>query len=169
MTITNVASTNPLDQLARALVGQFDANKDGTLTTDEFSAFLTQFLGSTNTLTTATTTTTPTTANGLKNGTVVPRLIGFNADKLADVNHDTVKYKIGRVMQQYSLENVKTKSDAEALLTSMKGDFEKAGVNILEVEKDRLKFKDDSGHDVWIDAVHATGSSKMAWQWLFVG
>ena len=39
MAINSVQSTTPFDQIARQLVDRFDANKDGQLTTEEFTSF----------------------------------------------------------------------------------------------------------------------------------
>ena len=47
MSINTVQSTTPFDQIARQLVDRFDANKDGQLTTEEFTSFLSNFLTST--------------------------------------------------------------------------------------------------------------------------
>jgi hypothetical protein len=172
MAITNVSSTNPLDQLARALANQFDANKDGTLTTGEFTSFLTQFLGSANALSTtgsnAVATDAATTATGLKGGTVAPTMLGFNSRKLADEGHDTVKYMFGRVAQRYSLESVHDKSTAEALLNTMKDDLAAEGLDVLAIEKDKIKIKDSAGKEVWLDVINSANTTHAAWQWLHI-
>jgi len=170
MAISSVSSGNPLDQLARALVSKFDANQDGQLTTEEFTSFLNQFLGSSaNALANGTKTggfDGSATANGLKNGTVRPPMRGFNAQKLADPNHDTVKYMFGRVAQRYSLESVHDKQSAEALLNSMRDDLKAEGLNVLDVSKDKIKILDNAGQEAWIDVVNSAATNHPAWQWL---
>jgi len=172
MAINSVPSVtaNPLDQLAKALVTKFDANQDGQLTTAEFTSFLSQFLGSSaNALTNGTRTgiTDGTaTANGLVNGTIPPPMRGFNAAKLADPNHDTVKYQFGRVAQRYSLESVTDKKSGEALLNSMKDDLKAEGLNVLAVEKDKIKILDNAGQEAWIDVINSASSGHPSWQWL---
>ena len=169
MSINSVQSTTPFDQIARSLVDRFDANKDGQLTTEEFTSFLSNFL-------TSATAATPNGnaygvaagagSNGLKLGTVKPALEGFDAGKIADLGHLTEKYKFARVAQQYSIESVTSKSAAEALLNTMKADLQAAGMDVLDVKNDKIKIKVD-GQEAWIDVLRGAGSGKAAaWQWL---
>jgi hypothetical protein len=162
MAINSVQSPTPFDQIARSLVDRFDANKDGQLTTEEFTSFLSNFLTSATGFAAAT---LP--GNGLKLGTVRPSLEGFDGGKLADTGHLTAKYKFARVAQQYSLEDVSTKDAAQSLLNTMKSDLTAAGLDVLEVSKDKIKIKDDAGQEAWIDVIRAAGSGRAAaWQWL---
>jgi hypothetical protein len=169
--INSVQSTNPFDQIARQLVDRFDANKDGQLTTEEFTSFLSNFLTSTATPTAAPNgnafgVTAGAGSNGLKLGTVKPRLEGFDAGKIADASHLSEKYKFARVAQQYSIESVTSKSAAEALLNTMKADLQAAGMDVLDVKNDKIKIKVD-GEEAWIDVLRGAGSGQAAaWQWL---
>jgi hypothetical protein len=169
MAINSVQSPAPFDQIARALVDRFDANKDGQLTTEEFTSFLSNFLTSAalpaGKAVGLSAESLP--GSGLKFGTVRPALEGFDAGKLADAGHLTAKYKFARVAQQYSLEGVTSKAAAESLLNSMKSDLTAAGLEVLDVSKDKIKIKDDAGQDAWIDVIRAAGSGRAgAWQWL---
>ena len=174
MSINTVQSTTPFDQIARQLVDRFDANKDGQLTTEEFTSFLSNFL---------TTTATPNAsanglvngvangvaagagANGLKLGTVKPNMDAFDSRKVADPGHLTVKYKFAKVAKQYSLESVTDKTKAEELLKQMKADLTAIGLNVLDISKDKIKIKDDAGQEAWYDVIRAAGSGHArGWQ-----
>ena len=166
MAINSVQSTTPFDQIARQLVDRFDANKDGQLTTEEFTSFLSNFL------------TTPATPNGVANGvaagagtiglklgTVTPNMDAFDSRKVADPGHLTVKYKFAKVAKQYSLESVTDKTKAEELLKQMKADLTAIGLNVLDISKDKIKIKDDAGQEVWYDVIRAAGSGHArGWQ-----
>lgn len=170
MAISSVSSTNPLDQLARSLVDRFDANKDGQLTTDEFTSFLSNFLNSTATATPASSTPGISTAPvPFAKVTTKQPLEGFSASKLADLSHNSLKYRFGRVAQNYSLASVTDKTSAEAVLNSMKDDLAAANVEVLAVKGDKLQLKDDSGKAIWLDVIRGAGAGGGAgWQWLGV-
>ena len=168
MSINSVQSTNPLDQIARQLVDRFDANKDGQLTTEEFTSFLSNFL---------TTAATPkgtangvaagAGTNGLKLGTVKPNMNAFDSRKIADPGHLTVKYKFAKVAQQYSLESVTDKTKAEELLNQMKANLTAIWLNVLAISKDKIQIKDDAGRELWYDVIQAAGSGRArGWQFL---
>ena len=170
MAISSVSSSNPLDQLAKSLVDRFDANGDGQLTTQEFTSFLTNFL---NTVAPGATMNAASAASAAATQPLhklegsAPRMSGFSATKLADLSHDTLKYRFGRVAQRYSLDSVSDKASAEALLNSMKDDLEAAGVNVLDIKKDKIKIVGNSGNEVWVDVIKAAGSgNNTAWQWM---
>jgi hypothetical protein len=166
MSINSVQSNTALDQLARSLATRFDANNDGKLTTDEFTSFLTQFLGSATTAAGAAANGTRTTASGGFHGTVRPRMSGFSTSKLADLSHTTIKYRFARVAQTYSLEGVHDKASAEALLNTMRPDLEAAGIKVLDVKKDSIQVQDGSHAPVWYDVIWGANGSSPAWQWL---
>lgn len=169
MAINSVQSPAPFDQIARSLVDRFDVNKDGLLTTEEFTSFLSNFL---------TTAAAPAgkaigaaaytpPGSGLKFGTVRPALEGFDDRKLNDPGHLTAKYKFARVAQQYSLEGVNSREAAQSLLNTMKSDLTAAGLEVLEVRNDKIKIKDDAGRDAWIDVIRSASSGRAGgWQWL---
>ena len=167
MAISSVSSTNPLDQLAQSLVQRFDANQDGQLTTDEFTSFLSSFLssissGNGNALGLSTTTST----NAAANSGPKARLEGFDMGKINNPSNTHVKYKFGRIAQNFSLSSVTDKASAEALLNSMKPQMQAAGIDVLDVKGDKIQVKDDAGQPAWIDVIRATGSSDTGWQWM---
>ena len=172
MSINTLQSTSPIDQLARSLVERFDANRDGQLTTDEFTSFLSNFMNAVG----APASTAPgiaagAPAVGLRKGLVpgggAAALEGFNADKIADASHLTTKYRFARVAQQYTLDGVTSKAAAETLLNSMKGDLAAAGLDVLAIKNDKIKLTVEGGKEAWIDVMRAVGSGQAkAWQWL---
>ena len=168
MAISSVSSTNPLDQLARSLVDRFDANKDGQLTTDEFTTFLSSFLNSVS---------TGSNGNAFGLSGVVPTksassgpkspMEGFDAVKLADPSRNHVKYKFARVAMNYSLNSVTDKVSAGALLDSMKADLQAAGIDVLGIKGDKIQVNDDAGQPAWIDVMRGDGrGGAAAWQWM---
>jgi len=164
MAISSVSSTNPLDQLAQSLVQRFDANQDGQLTTDEFTSFLSTFL---NSLSTGNGNALGI-SSGVANANAGPKaaLEGYDMGKINDPSNTHVKYKFGRIAQNYSLSSVTDKASAEALLNSMKPQMEASGINVLDIKGDKIQVKDDAGQPAWIDVIRATGSSNTGWQWL---
>lgn len=164
MAISSVSSTNPLDQLAQSLVQRFDANQDGQLTTDEFTSFLSSFL---NSLSTGTGNALGI-SSGVASANAGPKasLEGYDMRKIGDPSNTHVKYKFGRIAQNYSLSSVTDKASAEALLNSMKPQMQAAGIDVLAIKGDKIQVKDDAGQAAWIDVIRATGSSDTGWQWL---
>lgn len=166
MSTNTVQPATSFDQLTRSLLNRFDGNKDGQLTTEEFTAFLSQFLSGVTAPAGRPFGASTTPAKGLQAGVTPPTMNGFDARKLADVTHTTIKYQFARVAQQYSLDSVIDKASGEALLASMKGDLEAAGVTVLDVKGDKIKLKDDAGQEAWIDVIQSCSIGKPAWQWL---
>lgn len=166
MSINSVQSATSLDQLTRSLLNRFDANRDGQLTTEEFTAFLSQFLAGAAGPGGRALGVAAGAPAGLKAGVTPPTMNGFDARKLANTSHNTIKYQFARVAQQYSLDSVTDKASGEALLASMKSDLEAAGVTVLDVKGDKIKLKDDAGQEAWIDVIQSCSAGTPAWQWL---
>lgn len=91
-------------------------------------------------------------------------LEGYDATKLHNLDHQTVKYQFGRVASHHGLENVKSKEDAEVLLTKMKPELEAAGLNVLEVKGDKIRVETELGQE-WVDVVRGAGSGNPGWWW----
>ncbi|MEW6321018.1 MAG: EF-hand domain-containing protein [Acidobacteriota bacterium] len=164
--MTPIESTNPLQQLARQLVQRFDTNGDGVLTTQEFTTFLTTFMGTLNTTTTPQFPGTPA-PNEIPRGNGGRGVLeGFDTRKLGDPSVTTVKYRFGRVAQNWDLSSVVDMASAESLLNRMKAELQASGVTVLDVSKDKIKVLDDSGEPAWVDVIRGAGASGAAWQWL---
>jgi len=103
--------------IARSRVDRFDANKNGQLTSDEFSSFQPNFLNSAATPASSVQGITTGPVSFAKVSTKQP-LEGFSASKLADLSHNSLKYRFGRVAQNYSLSSVTDKESAEAVLNA---------------------------------------------------
>ena len=159
-----VASGNLIDQFARTLMTSLDINRDGQLSTSEFTTFLTKLAGEdlgTDSSTDPTQHEGPTQLEG-----PAPLLTGFDFGKLGNPSHTTVKYLFGRVAQRYSLTSVHDKASAEALLLQMRPDLEAAGLNVLDVSRDKLQIRDDEGRTVWFDVIRGATAGDPAFQWL---
>lgn len=99
MSVPSVSnSSNPLAALASQLIAKADANGDGQLSMQEFGSLLAGALASSSTNSTFAPGTAARTAAA---GTVGGRLEGYDPVKLANADHRTVKYEVGRILQQY--------------------------------------------------------------------
>jgi hypothetical protein len=171
MSIPPVQSADPLDQLARTLFRNFDLNHDGKLSADEFSVLIAKLTGNftssaagtgTSGAANATTPVLPSTASSRK---VRAPLEGFDAGKIADLEHRTPKYIFARVARHTDLSGVTNKPTAESVLRSMVPELEAAGLHVLDVRGDKIQIN-HAGKDVWIDVIRGANSGSPAFQWL---
>jgi hypothetical protein len=144
-----------IQNLQQRLLQSFDANKDNQLSQAEFSNLLGNLLG-TGLVNMASTPGAPPAAEP-------PRLEGFNPDKLA--TGDSPKYRFARAAMQYSLSGVRDKEGAEALLREMQPAFEREGLDVLGIDKDRIKIRYEN-QEIWVDVMRAASTGAQAFQWL---
>jgi len=170
MPASPIQGNNSLQEMTKSLLQTFDTNRDGSLSSDEFGQFLTRLVASLNTGTTVTGNRPSALAKAsLPNANVGPgkgRLEGFDDRKLADPNHQSVKYKFARVAQSFDLSAVKDKAAAEAVLQQMRPELEKSGIKVFDVKGDRIEVEDEPGKRTWIDVVRGANSGSPAFQWL---
>jgi hypothetical protein len=153
-----VTTTNLLEQFARTLMTSLDGNRDGQLSTTEFTSFLSKFAGEgfgADARTSASVNEGP-----------APEMAGFHPGKLADPGHTTVKYLFGRVAQHHSLASVLDKTSAESLLQQMQPDLKAAGLNVLDVKGDKIQIKHNDGQTSWVDVIRGATAGSPAFQWL---
>lgn len=91
-------------------------------------------------------------------------LEGYDATKLNNLDHRTVKYQFGRVASHFSLSGVQNKQDAENLLKSMVPALEAAGLRVHEVKGDKIRVDTPLGQE-WVDVVRGAGSGLPGWWW----
>lgn len=174
MATSPIQSGAALQDLTRSLLQNFDANRDGNLNVDEFSTFLSRFIGSLNPdgagaagrqspLSSISSRATRAAAHA--GGGFRATMEGFDAGKLANPDHRTPKYLFGRLASNYDLSGVKDKAAGEALLRQMSPELEQAGLKVLDVKGDKIKINHE-GQDVWIDVIRGCNSGTCAWQWL---
>lgn len=103
---------------------------------------------------------------------VKSELEGYDPAKLNDPNHRTPKYIFGRVAQSFSLDKVRSKEDGTRLLTEMIPDLKAAGLEVISVEKDILRYRNpETGNIEDIDVIRALGGDRSdrgntpGWQW----
>jgi hypothetical protein len=156
-----VTSGNLLEQFARTLMTSLDGNRDGQLSTTEFTAFLTSVMGGAVEAGEARDV-GPGLDSHFKNGPH-PLMAGF--DPACVANPTTVKYKFAQVTQQYSLTSVRDMGSAETLLQAMKPELEAAGITVLGVSRDKIQVLDDRGQTAWVDVIRGAGDYDPAFQW----
>lgn len=169
MSTTPIQGADPFKELAASLMRTVDTNRDGSLSSEEFSSFLSRMLGGVGSTTTALA--APSMAAGRSSsagGSPISanKLEGFDGRKLADPNHLTVKYKFARVAQYHDVGSVRGKADAQALLTNMRPELEAAGITVLDVQKDKIQVLDDHGQAAWIDVIRGAESGAPGWHWM---
>jgi hypothetical protein len=157
-------------ELAATITQQLDADKDGKLSSSEFEGFLSQFLGTlksgsgqgpmaTSPLTTLMPSTTPAAARE-----AVGTLAGYDSTKLANENHKSAKYEVGRILQYYP----NTPEGLKAALPEL----QKLAPNaqIVGSKGDKVDFGgyvDGKGNVIGVvDVLEAAGLGGRAWQWL---
>lgn len=91
-------------------------------------------------------------------------LEGYDSAKLHNPAHKTVKYLFGRVATRHSLAGVKDKEAAGRLLTSMLPELKASGLDIRQVDRDKILVKTDIGWE-WVDVVRGAGSGSPGWWW----
>lgn len=163
MATTPVSSTtsNPLADLVSRLTQKYDKNGDSQMSNTEFGAFLNDFLTSTGTNSTfASGTAARTSGAGLSLGTME----GFDATKLANTSHNTIKYQVGRVLQQYP----NTPQGLQDALPAIQQIV--PGAKIVGTNGDKLDFGgfiDAKGDRINIvDVLRGGALGGQAWQWL---
>jgi hypothetical protein len=178
MATNPIQSGNPFQELSRLFAETADANRDGQVSQDEFATFLTNLLRSLNTLPTNSqaapanntlpaarpTVLSSLSALPLASESNRPHMSGYSQTKLADATHDTPKYLFGRLAQNIDLSSVVDKESAEALLLRMRPELEAAGLEILNVERDRIQIMEGE-EPVWIDVIRGAESGSPAFQW----
>lgn len=158
----NATASTPIDTLARQLVQRFDSNRDGKLTTEEFTSVLRTLMDAQPSAGTsaAASATAPVVSAGIRR---TDHMAGFDLAKL-DASQST-KYRFARAASEASLASVTDKASAEALLTSMRPTFEREGLNVLAVKGDRIQVMHE-GQPLWVDVIRGANSGTPSFQWL---
>jgi hypothetical protein len=166
MSIPSIPSATNVQSLANNVLQQFDADRDGRLSVDEFGQFLNRLIDSlasgaeaSQSLTSSVgqkTTTPLTSLTGATNqGGFRNTLEGFDMRKLDDPETTSVKYQAARVFQHYA-PTVSNLPDVVAALNA-------AGLSATQVGDDTIDFGGSVGQ---IDVIRAAGEGGRAWQWL---
>jgi hypothetical protein len=164
MATNSITSATALQDLAKTITTRFDTDGDGRLSTDEFSGFLSSFLGSLNSnpLTAAASSSTSSSTSSATRDKV-GTMAGFDATKLANLSHTSTKYQIGRVLQYYPNTPAGLKDALPELQQLV------PGVKITGSNGDKLDFGeyvDPKGFRIGvIDVIQAAGAGGVAWQW----
>ena len=157
-------------ELAATITQQLDADKDGKLSSSEFEGFLSQFLGVLkNGSGHAPVATSPLTALTQSNANATAReavgtLAGYDSTKLANENHKSAKYEVGRILQYYP-------NTPEGLKAALP-EIQKLAPNaqIVGSKGDKVDFGgyvDGKGNIIGVvDVLEAAGLGGRAWQWL---
>jgi hypothetical protein len=171
-----------ISDFAASITQKLDADKDGRISNSEFAGFLTQFLGALKTGNGSSPAATGSFAampslNGLTGSTSsltgltlatsrakVGTLAGYDSTKLANENHRSAKYEIGRILQFYP----NTPEGLKAALPEIQQLAPNA--RIVGSKGDKIDFggwADSRGEVIGvIDVLEAAGLGGRAWQWL---
>lgn len=166
MSTTPIQSASSLQDLARVILQNFDANRDGQLGVDEFASLLSRLAtgvagASTSAATAATTPVLTLDTTGRTRAT----LSGYSERKLANLDHRSPKYLFARVAMWSDLSTIRDKASAEQFLRGLLPELQAAGLDVKDVKGDKIQIVYE-GHDVWIDVIRGANSGKPALQWL---
>jgi hypothetical protein len=153
---------NPTGQgvgaMAQQLMQVFDRNRDGQLTTTEFTSVLSDLLA-TRTISSGLTTA----AAGSGGARRTDQLAGFNPAKFD--TSQSIKYKFARAAMQFDVSTVKDKASAESLLNQMRPAMEREGLQVLAVSKDKIQVTYE-GQPLWVDVIQGSSSGSPLFQWM---
>jgi hypothetical protein len=146
-----------IQDLAAQITQRVDADHDGKISAQEFTDFLTGLLNAAKpgpTFGTSATAgaVTPPTARA-----VLGQLAGYDPTKLANLSHDTFKYRLGRILQYYP-------NTPEGLQQAMP-EIQQAFPDAKLISKDKVDF----GALGVIDVLLSASTGGVAWQFLPVG
>lgn len=154
------ANTNPLTDLVQNLTKRYDADNNGSLSADEFGNFLSQFLNNTNS--TFAPGTAATTRPGADAGPV-GIMEGFDPAKLADPNHNSGKYQVGRILQNFP-NTPQGLRDALPLIQQLA-----PNARIIGTHGDKIDFGgyvDGKQNTIGIiDVLRSASTGGAGWQW----
>ena len=168
MATSPIQATTVIQDLAKTITSRYDADGDGRLSSDEFSGFLSSFLGSlqNNPLTSsssALSSTNASTSAAAVDRPKVGNMAGFDAAKLANTSHTSPKYQIGRILQDYANTPTGLKNALPELQQLV------PGLAITGSKGDKLDFGSyvsPEGIKVGvIDVIQSAGAGGTAWQW----
>ncbi len=151
---SNNSSTDAVSQLINQVMNRFDTNADGQLSSTEFRSFLSGLMGQAGGVQGTALAATPTTPGAYRDF-----MSGFNYYKLDNpgmADHDEIKYKAGRVFQNY-------KPMPESL-PQVIADLRAQGINAKQVSFDKIDFGDGWGPIDVIQGAYPGGG--VAWCWL---
>jgi hypothetical protein len=170
--MSTVNSSTSVQDLVKTLLNNFDSNKDGQVSTDEFSSFLSKLLtgvnsaGSTAYVGTALgTSAIPSAATGSAAGTGSGnvKFEGFDFGAVKDPAK-SAKYAFAAAAKKAGSMPT-SKSDAEAWFnTNIKPEMEKLGHQINWVKGDKFEFSNWQG-TFTVDYVRGAGSGDPALAW----
>jgi len=169
MSTSPIQASTVIQDLAKAITSRYDTDANGSLSADEFSGFLSSFLGSmkNNPLTAAasatSTATSPVVSATTTERAKVGTMAGFDATKLADLSRTSPKYQVGRILQHYP----NTPAGLKDALPELKELV--PGISIAGSKGDRLDFGGFTFADGTklgvIDVIQSAGTGGTAWQW----
>ena len=161
MGVTSVSAGESIAKMAQQLFDACDSNRDGQLTAVEFQDLLQSLV-----------TKQPLVNRASAETSVAPRAVagppameGFDPAKIPA--RQTPKYMFARVAMQQSLSGINDKAGAEALLEQMRPALKAEGLDVLDVENDRIKIAHE-GKEQWIDVIRAAGTADQAFQWMMI-
>lgn len=166
MSTSSIQSTGAVQDLAQTIESWFQKNGVTSLSTSDFTGFLTEFLQSVQSAASAAAqpaAASATSAPGSTDRPVVGTMAGFDPAKLADTSHTSLKYQIGRVLQYYP----NTPAGLRAALPELQQVV--PGVAISGDKGDLLDFGSyvdpKSGQIGVVDVLQSAGLGGTAWQW----
>jgi hypothetical protein len=164
--LTSSIPTNPLQELARSLSTSADTNRDGQVSTEEFTAFLTKLLASTQPgPQTATTSAVKTAATVLTSfgGSGAVQFEGFDFGRPQDVQKSAKDAFAQFAMASGTMP--RSKAEAEQWFNQhVRQQMESAGHRIEWVQGDKFKFSNWQGTFV-VDFVRNAGGGNPTLSW----
>jgi hypothetical protein len=158
LSTTSITGTAVRD-LAVTLTRKLDTDKDGKLSASEFEGFLTQFIGAL--------ADKPSLATSSPQAPAARPAIGimsgFDAAKLANLDHTTPKYQVGRIVQGFP----NTPAGLLAALPDLQ--LIAPDAKIVGSKGDKVDFgnyADAHGNKIGVvDLIQAAGLGGISWQW----
>ena len=151
---TTITPSQTIQNLFAQITHRFDADRDGRLSTQEFSDFLTGLLS----MSSRPSASPAAASNAAASADRVPigTMAGFDFRKLADVTHDTFKYRLARILQYYP----NTPEGLRQAMPEIEQTF--PGAKIVGSGGDKVDF----GAAGVIDLIQSASTGGVAWQFL---
>jgi hypothetical protein len=158
---------NPTGQgvgaMAQQLMQVFDRNRDGQLTSTEFTAVLGDLLKHRSISSTSIDAAAANPGAAGSTSRRTDQLAGFNPAKFD--TSQSIKYRFARAAMQFDVSSVKDKAGAEALLNQMRPAMQREGLEVLDVSKDKIQVMYE-GQPLWVDVIQGASSGAALFQWM---